>query len=197
MSKYYKTTGCVLAVDSTIEWRGDTVIVLRVAHTVPNHHKPLGLTTNSPKGIDRLYTEATMEEWLEAQTISEKRQEELDKYEADRAEAKRYGVAVTRHRRSYYESERGPVEPDVIVRCTKTRWVGLLGSYKRTVNYGQLGEMIRDRCYSSSSSTWLDANSLEHLAKMARGRLVVDFVKEAKKAEVKAAKEFKLRGASK
>lgn len=189
---YYKDGSAVLAAFEPVEWKGCAMVVLRRASD--NTWSPLGLVAMTPDQLAKLEP-ATLDDWTKALAIAERHQAELDKAAAKKAEGERYGVAVTRHKRSYFKSEDQPITPDVIVRCTKTRWVGLLGSYKRTVNLGSPGEMLSDASTRYTSSAYLDDSSLDHLAKMARGRLVVDFIKEAKAKE--DAKAFKLRGESK
>ena len=182
MSKYYKTRRAVLMAVGVTEWKGLSMTFLRSASTVDKSYQPFTLETEFTGSLRERFEDATEEEWLAGLAIAEKRQAELDKKAAIFREGEKYGIPVKRNRHSYRRSDN--ITGDFIVRCTKTRWVGLKGSYKRGARsrYGD-GTMLDSNRFIDSPSIYLASDALEELAERAAGRPVVNFVKEAKKAE--------------
>lgn len=165
-----------------IEWNGWHAWMVEQVST-STHNTPFQLEIQTDGQIEYWLKNATAidrEEWIAAVAKATKIRGDIDRKQREREDAEHFGVHVKRSA-SYYGSRREP-GPDIIVRSTKTRWVGLAESYHRGGGQYKEGSAIGRSFYDGRPSIVPD--DLKRLEEMAAGRERVDFVKDAKQAKV-------------
>lgn len=165
-----------------IEWNGWGGWMVEFVST-STHSTPFSLEIQTDDQVEYWLKNATAvgrDEWIEAVAKATKIRADIHRKRREREGAERFGVHVKRSA-SDYGSRREPGQ-DVIIRATKTRWVGLNLSYRRGGGPYKSGTAIGKSFYDGRPS--IDDDDLKRLEEMAAGRDRVDFVQERRQAQV-------------
>lgn len=161
IGKVYKCGGELFRVRSLVEWRGNSALLCEVVRATGTSIETVPMARI--EGMIHAQQSEWREALLEADAADERRRAEAVFVD----DAQRYGVAVRR-----FSGRFGRVEcsPDTIVRCTKTRWVGVKGRYVRDVRNG--GRQVAEGIYT----TTIHQTDLQTLRALANGQLRLNFM---------------------